>query len=127
MAAVVVPIQLGLTAMVPHGAARWGLVAALALATALLLYGASTLGRLRWAVPALAVAGIPLPAAAVVGLAPGFLLVVTPLIAVLFGVYLVLAGPSAGPDCRYGARSRPAPWSSPGPWRPPSRSPDEPT
>ena len=64
--------------MVPHGAARWGLVAALALATALLLYGASTLGRLRWAVPALAVAGIPLPAAAVVGLAPGFLLVVTP-------------------------------------------------
>ena len=35
--------------------------------------------------------GLPLPVAAAVGLAPGFLVVVTPLIAGLFAVYVVLA------------------------------------
>jgi poly(3-hydroxybutyrate) depolymerase len=90
-AAVLVPVHLGLTSMVPHGAARSGLVAALALATALLLHGAHAVVRLPWAAAILAVAGLPIPVAALVGLAPGFLLVVSPLIAALFTVYLALA------------------------------------
>jgi len=90
-AAVVVPVQLGLTTMLAHGAVRWGMVTLLALATAVLLAGAHAVVRLPWAVAVLAVVGLPLPVAAVVNLAPGFLVVVTPLIAGLFAVYLVLA------------------------------------
>jgi hypothetical protein len=90
-AAVVVPVHLGLTAMLPHGALRWGLVALLALATAVLLAGAQAVVRLPWTVAVLAIVCLPLPVAAAVGLAPGFLVVVTPLIAGLFAVYLVLA------------------------------------
>jgi hypothetical protein len=90
-AAVLVPVHLGLTAMVPHGAARWGLVAVLALAAALLLHGAHAVVRWPWAAAVLAFAGLPVPVAALVGAAPGFLIVVSPLIGALFAVYLALA------------------------------------
>jgi hypothetical protein len=90
-AAVIVPVHLSLTSAVPHGAHRW-LVALLALATAALLGGAYALARSPWAVAVLVAVCVPVPVAALVGLAPGFLLVITPLIAALFAVHLVTAG-----------------------------------
>jgi hypothetical protein len=90
-AAVIVPVHLGLTSAVPHGA-HWWLVALLALATAALLGGAYTLARPPWAGAVLAAVCLPLPVAALVGLAPGFIVVVAPLIAALFAVHLALAG-----------------------------------
>jgi dienelactone hydrolase len=90
-AAVIVPVHLGLTAAVPHGA-HWWLVVLLALATAALLGGAYAVARSPWAVAVLAAVCLPLPVAALAGLAPGFIVVITPLIAVLFVVHLVTAG-----------------------------------
>ncbi|MDR7275041.1 alpha/beta hydrolase [Catenuloplanes atrovinosus] len=89
-AAVVVPVQLGLTLMVPHGD-RWWLLGALAPATAALLAGARSLAGPGWDVAVLAALGLPPAVAAVLGLAPGFLLLIAPLVAVLFGVYGLLA------------------------------------
>ncbi|GAB7038441.1 MULTISPECIES: alpha/beta hydrolase [Catenuloplanes] len=88
--AVVVPVQLGLTLMVPHGQ-RWLLVAALASATAALLAGARALAGPGWDLAVLAGTAVPLAAAAVAGFAPGFLTLVAPLIAVLFALYALLA------------------------------------
>ncbi|MDP9795246.1 pimeloyl-ACP methyl ester carboxylesterase [Catenuloplanes nepalensis] len=89
-AAVVVPVQLGLTLMVPHGD-RWWLVGALALATAALLAGARALAGPVWDLAVLAAIAMPLAAAAVIGLAPGFLLLIAPLVALLFVLYALLA------------------------------------
>ncbi|GAB7051578.1 alpha/beta hydrolase [Catenuloplanes indicus] len=89
-AAVVVPVQLGLTLMVPHGD-RWWLVAALALATAALLAGARALAGPGWDLAVLAGTAVPLAAAAVTGLAPGFLMLIAPLLAVLFALCALLA------------------------------------
>jgi hypothetical protein len=89
--AVVVPVHVGLTSMAPHGAARWSLIALLALATAALLVGAQRVVRPPWSVGVLAAVCLPLPLAAVAGLAPGFIVLITPLVAVLFVVYVLLA------------------------------------
>jgi alpha-beta hydrolase superfamily lysophospholipase len=91
-AAVLVPVHLGLTSMAPHGAARWSLIALLALATGVLLVGAQRVVRPPWSIVVLAAVGLPLPFAAAAGLAPGFVVLVGPLIAVLFAVYAGLAG-----------------------------------
>lgn len=90
-AAVVVPVHLGLTSAAPHGP-RWWLIAVLALATAALLGAARAVARPPWSVAVLAAVCLPLPVAAVVGLAPGFLAIVTPLVAALLALYLAVAG-----------------------------------
>jgi dienelactone hydrolase len=90
-AAVVVPVHFGLTAMVPHGRHIW-LVGLFVLATALLLAGAQTAGRPLWVVLTLVLVCLPLPAATAVGLAPGFLVLIAPLVAILFAVYFMIMG-----------------------------------
>ncbi|MDT5030585.1 MAG: hypothetical protein QOC94_756 [Actinoplanes sp.] len=90
-AAVVVPIELGLTSVVPHGL-HWPLIALLAGASALLLGGAHAVVGLPYSAGVLAVVCLPVPVAALVGLAPGFLGLVAPLIAGLVVLHLVLAG-----------------------------------
>lgn len=90
-AAVVVPVHLGLTSTLPHGP-RWWLIALLALAIALLLRSALALADPPWTVAVLGAVCLPLPVAAVAGLAPGFLALVTPLIGALFAIYLLVAG-----------------------------------
>jgi esterase/lipase len=89
--AVVAPVHLGLTSAVPHGP-RWWLVALLAFATAALLCAAHAVAGPSWSVVVLAAVCLPLPVAAVVGLAPGFLAIVTPLIGALLGLHLLLTG-----------------------------------
>ena len=88
--ALVGPIQLGLTSVVPYGPRVW-LTGILALAVAGLLVGAQTLSRPPWNVVGLVVVCLPLPFAAGVGLVPGFLVIVAPLVAALFLVHLGLA------------------------------------
>ncbi|MBF9127707.1 hypothetical protein I0C86_01655, partial [Plantactinospora sp. S1510] len=90
-AAIVVPIHLGLTSVLPHGS-RWWLIGLLALATGVLLGGVNAIARPPWSVAVLVAVCLPLPAAATVGLAPGFLALVTPLIAALLALYLLVAG-----------------------------------
>jgi hypothetical protein len=90
-AAVVVPIELGLTSMAPHGL-HWLLIALLAGASALLLGGAHAVAGPPYSAGVLAVVCLPVPVAALVGLAPGFLGLVAPLIAGLVVLHLVLAG-----------------------------------
>jgi hypothetical protein len=100
-AAVVVPVHAGLTSAVPHGAHRW-LVALLVPATAALLGGAHAVaGQPAWAGAALAAVCLPVLVAAAVGLAPGFLGLVAPLIGALLAVHLLLAA---------AARLAGAPW-----------------
>jgi alpha-beta hydrolase superfamily lysophospholipase len=89
--AVVVPVHAGLTAMVPHGGHR-SMVALLALATAAAIAGALTTGRPLWTILVLVAVCLPLPVAAAVGLAPGFLVLIGPLVAVLFVVYFAVVG-----------------------------------
>ncbi|WP_326557492.1 dienelactone hydrolase family protein [Micromonospora sp. NBC_01796] len=91
IAAVVVPVHLGLTSAVPYGS-RWWLTVLLVLATAALLGGAHAVARPPWSIGVLAAVCLPVPVAAIVGLAPGFLTLVTPLIAGLLALYLLLAG-----------------------------------
>lgn len=93
--AVVVPVQLGLTSMVPHGD-RWWLILALVLATATLLHGARALAGPGWDAAVLVVVSMPLPVAAVIGLAPGFLMLIAPLVAVLFVLYVGLGALGRG-------------------------------
>jgi hypothetical protein len=88
--AVVVPVQMGLTLMVPYGD-RWWLIAVLASATAVLLHGARALAGPGWDAGVLVLVCLPLPVAALVGLAPGFLMLIGPLVAVLFVLYVGLA------------------------------------
>ncbi|GIJ58600.1 alpha/beta hydrolase [Virgisporangium aurantiacum] len=88
-AAVIVPVHAGLTAMVPHGPHRW-MVGMLVLATAVLLAGAHTAGRPLWAMLVVVLVCVPLPIATVVGLAPGFLVLIAPLVAILFAVYFMV-------------------------------------
>lgn len=90
-AAVLVPIELGLTSIVPHGL-HWLLIALLVGATALLLGGAHAVAGPPYSAGVLAVVCLPVPVAALVGLAPGFLALVAPLIAGLVVLHLVLAG-----------------------------------
>ncbi|MBE1491856.1 alpha/beta hydrolase [Plantactinospora soyae] len=90
-AAVVVPIHLGLTSVTPHGS-RWWLIGVLALATGALLGGVHAVSRPPWSLAVLAAVCLPLPVAATVGLAPGFLALITPLLAALLALYLVVAG-----------------------------------
>ncbi|MEV4642644.1 alpha/beta fold hydrolase [Actinoplanes sp. NPDC049548] len=93
VATVLLPIQLGVTSAVPYGPHGW-LVLFLALATALLLASAHALAGPPWSILVLALVCLPLPAAAAVGLAPGFLALVAPLIAGLFAVHLLMAAPA---------------------------------
>lgn len=88
--AVAVPTHVGLTAMVPHGG-HLVMVALLAIAVAVLLCGAQTAGGPLWTIAAVVLVCLPIPAAALVGLAPGFLMLISPLVAILFAVYAVLA------------------------------------
>ncbi|BCJ50535.1 hypothetical protein Asp14428_20100 [Actinoplanes sp. NBRC 14428] len=90
-AAVVIPIHLGLTSAVPYGAHRTPLIL-LAAATALLLAAAHALAGPPWSAVVLALVCTPLPLAAVIGAAPGFLALVTPLIAGLLALHLLVAG-----------------------------------
>jgi pimeloyl-ACP methyl ester carboxylesterase len=87
--AVVVPVHAGLTAMVPHGGHAW-MVALLALATATLLAGAHTTGGPLWTIVVVVLVCLPLPVAALVGLAPGFLMLIAPLVAILFAVHFAV-------------------------------------
>lgn len=90
-AAVLVPIELGLTSIVPHGL-HWLLIALLVGATALLLGGAHAVAGPPYSAGVLAVVCLPVPVAALVGLAPAFLALVAPLIAGLGVLHLMLAG-----------------------------------
>ncbi|MGA5302533.1 alpha/beta hydrolase [Nucisporomicrobium flavum] len=90
-AAVVVPVQAGLTSVVPYGSHAW-LVALLALAVALLLGGAHAAAGPPYSVVVLALVSAPLPVAAAAGLAPGFLALVAPLMAALAALHLLLGG-----------------------------------
>ncbi|MFI9642089.1 alpha/beta fold hydrolase [Micromonospora sp. NPDC051925] len=86
VAAVAVPIHLGLTSAVPVGA-RWWLLPLVAAGCLAFLTGAElvTNGR-SWRYAAVGALVVPaLAGAAVVGLAPGFVLLVVPLFAVLLG------------------------------------------
>ncbi|MEH0845561.1 alpha/beta fold hydrolase [Micromonospora sp. CPCC 205711] len=86
LVAVAVPIHLGLTSAVPVGA-RWWLLPLVAAGCLALLLGAErvTAGR-SWRYAAVGgIAVLALTVAAVVGLAPGFVLLVVPLFAVLVG------------------------------------------
>ncbi|WP_432904193.1 hypothetical protein ACQP1S_06615 [Micromonospora matsumotoense] len=84
--AVAVPIHLGLTWAVPVGP-RWWLLPVVAVGCLVFLAGAelATDGR-SWRYAAVGALAVPaLTGAAVVGLAPGFVLLVVPLFAVLIG------------------------------------------
>ncbi|MGX4656218.1 alpha/beta hydrolase [Micromonospora sp. SCSIO 07396] len=86
VAAVAVPIHLGLTWARPVGA-RWWLLPVVAVGCLAFLAGAElvTQGR-SWRYAAVGALAVPaLGGAAVVGVAPGFVLLVVPLFAVLFG------------------------------------------
>ncbi|MEH0981023.1 alpha/beta hydrolase [Micromonospora sp. CPCC 205556] len=84
--AVAVPMHLGLTSALPVGA-RWWLLPVVALGALVFLAGAerATGGRSWWYAAVGGIAVLALTAAAVVGLAPGFVLLVVPLFAVLMG------------------------------------------
>lgn len=84
-AAVAVPLHLGLTHAVPVGA-RWWLLPIVIGCVALLLVGTELLARdTRWRRPlTLAATAAALLVAASAGLAPGFVLLVLPLLVVLF-------------------------------------------
>ncbi|MEV4702814.1 alpha/beta fold hydrolase [Actinoplanes sp. NPDC049316] len=90
-ATVVVPVHAGLTSVVPYGSHAW-LVVLLAAAVALLLGGAHAAAGPPYSVMVLALVSAPLPVAAAIGLAPGFLALVTPLVAGLGVLYLLLGG-----------------------------------
>ncbi|WP_194821149.1 dienelactone hydrolase family protein [Micromonospora sp. S-DT3-3-22] len=86
VAAVAVPIHLGLTWALPVGA-RWWLLPVVAVGCLVFLAGAElvTQGR-SWRYAAVGALAVPaLGGAAVVGLAPGFVLLVVPLFVVLLG------------------------------------------
>ncbi|MGC5021174.1 alpha/beta hydrolase [Micromonospora sp. DT47] len=86
LVAVAVPIHLGLTSAFPVGA-RWWLLPVVAVGCLVLLIGAErvTAGR-SWRYAAVGgIAVLALTASAVAGLAPGFVLLVVPLFAVLVG------------------------------------------
>nr|MDT0660696.1 alpha/beta fold hydrolase [Micromonospora sp. DSM 115978] len=89
-AAVVVPVHVGLTTMAPHGP-KWWLATLLVLAVAVLLAAARAAADPPWSLAVVAAVCLPLPAAALVGFAPGFLVLITPLLAVLLVLYLVIA------------------------------------
>ncbi|GIJ71155.1 alpha/beta hydrolase [Virgisporangium ochraceum] len=89
--AVVVPVHAGLTAMAPHGG-HLLMVGLLAVAVGVVIAGAQTTGGPLWTVLVLVVVCLPLPVAAGVGLAPGFLVLIGPLVAVLFAVYFAVVG-----------------------------------
>lgn len=90
-AAVVVPIHLGLTSVLPQGG-QLVMIVLLTLATGALLGGAHAAVGLPYSVAILVLVCLPLPVAALIGLAPGFLALVSPLIAALLGAHLLLAG-----------------------------------
>ncbi|MGV9981962.1 alpha/beta fold hydrolase [Micromonospora wenchangensis] len=85
-AAVAVPIHLGLTWALPVGA-RWWLLPVVTVGCLVFLAGAELLTRGRsWRYAAVGALAVPaLGGAAVVGLAPGFVLLVVPLFVVLLG------------------------------------------
>ncbi|NYF57351.1 dienelactone hydrolase family protein [Micromonospora purpureochromogenes] len=84
--AVAVPIHLGFTSALPVGD-RWWLLPVVAAACLVFLTGAelATAGRSRRYAAVGGIAVLALTASAVVGLAPGFVLLVVPLFAVLVG------------------------------------------
>jgi dienelactone hydrolase len=106
-AAVAVPLTLGLTHAVPVGA-RWWLLPIVIGCLAVLLLGAELLAAgTRWRQPLiLALTVVALLAATLVGRAPGFVLLVLPLLAVLFAWH---AGWSALLRRRSAPRWLPAP------------------
>jgi dienelactone hydrolase len=90
--AVALPIHLGLTSAWPVGA-RWWLLPVVLGACLLFLLGVELVaaGRTWRRLLVVAVAVVVLSTAAVVGLAPGFVLLVVPLFAVLLGWYVLWA------------------------------------
>ncbi|SCL20948.1 Dienelactone hydrolase [Micromonospora rhizosphaerae] len=86
LVAVAVPIHLGLTSALPVGA-RWWLLPLVALGCLVFLLGAELAARGRaWVHAAVgATAVLALTASAMVGLAPGFVVLVVPLFALLLG------------------------------------------
>ncbi|WP_431917609.1 dienelactone hydrolase family protein [Micromonospora wenchangensis] len=92
-AAVAVPIHLGLTWALPVGD-RWWLLPVVAAGCLVFLAGAELLTRGRsWRYAAVGALAVPaLGGAAVVGLAPGFVLLVVPLFVVLLGWQAAWAG-----------------------------------
>jgi hypothetical protein len=85
-AAIAVPSHLGLIHAVPVGA-RWWLLPVVAGCVAVLLLGAQLVAGRTWWWPPVVLAGtaVAVLAATLAGLAPGFVLLVLPLLVVLFG------------------------------------------
>ena len=102
---IAIPVHLGFTNAVPVGT-RWWLLPVVALAAFVLLLGVELVAAGRAAVRGalLAVTAMSLGAAAVLGTAPGFVLLVLPLLVLLFAWHLgwsaVLTGRAAAPWLR---------------------------
>ncbi|WP_433064828.1 alpha/beta hydrolase family protein [Dactylosporangium sp. CS-033363] len=99
LAAVVLPVHIGLTDVAPHGP-DWWVVAVLALAVAALLAGAHALLPPPWSYGAVLALCLPMPAASLIGAAPGFLALISPLIMVLVVLHLAVCAAAGRPWSR---------------------------
>jgi hypothetical protein len=95
--AIAIPIHFGLTHALPSGP-RWLLLPAMVVAFALLGLGtiALTGGRLRRVLAVFACAAVVLTLAAILGAAPGFILLIVPLVVLLLGWQAIWTAALAG-------------------------------
>ncbi|WP_433607340.1 alpha/beta hydrolase family protein [Dactylosporangium sp. CA-139114] len=96
LAAVVLPVHAGLTDVAPHGP-DWWVVALLALAVAALLAGAHALLGTPWSYAAVVALCLPMPVASLIGVAPGFLALISPLVLVLIGLHVAVCAAAGRP------------------------------
>ncbi|UWZ58723.1 alpha/beta fold hydrolase [Dactylosporangium aurantiacum] len=96
LAVVVLPVHVGLTDVVPHGP-DWWVIAVLALAVGALLAGAHALLPTPWDSGAVLALCLPMPVASLIGAAPGFLALISPLIMVLIVLHLAVYAAAGRP------------------------------
>ncbi|MFI5914316.1 alpha/beta fold hydrolase [Dactylosporangium sp. NPDC051541] len=99
LAAVVLPVHFGLTDVAPHGP-DWWVIALLGLAVAGLLIGAHALLGPPWSYAAVLALCLPMPAASLAGLAPGFLAIISPLVMVLLALHFAVGAAAGRPRWR---------------------------
>ncbi|WP_433220420.1 hypothetical protein ACQP00_17915 [Dactylosporangium sp. CS-047395] len=99
LAAVLIPVHIGLTDIAPHGP-DWWVIAVLAAAVAALLAGAHALLPPPWSHSAVLALCLPMPVASLIGAAPGFLALISPLIMVLIALYLAVCVAAGRPRWR---------------------------
>jgi pimeloyl-ACP methyl ester carboxylesterase len=99
LAVVVLPVHIGLTDVAPHGP-DWWVIAVLALAVGAFLAGAHALLPAPWSYAAVLALCLPMPVASLIGVAPGFLALISPLIVVLIALYLAVCAAAGRPRWR---------------------------